>query len=82
MFRMKRMTALLMSVLIMGSIVCVPVMAAEATGEEPAAVREDAAGWQKINGAWYYFNADGAMLTGRQYVNGKWYNFSSSEVRL
>ena len=43
MFKMKRMTALLMSVLIMGSTVCAPAMAAEATGEETVAVQEEAA---------------------------------------
>ena len=43
MFRMKRMTALLMSVLIMGSTVCAPAMAAEATGEETATVQEETA---------------------------------------
>ncbi|MCR5810209.1 MAG: Ig-like domain-containing protein [Lachnospiraceae bacterium] len=35
MFKLKRMTALLMSVLLMGSTVCAPAMAAEVTGEEP-----------------------------------------------
>ena len=43
MFKMKRMTALLMSVLLMGSTVCTPAMAAEATGEETVAVQEEAA---------------------------------------
>ena len=43
MFNMKRMITFLMSVLIMGSTVCVPVMAAEATGEEPEVVQEAAA---------------------------------------
>ena len=41
MFRMKRMTALLMSVLLMESTVCLPAMAAEAPGEEPAVVQEE-----------------------------------------
>ena len=41
MFNMKRMTALLMSVLIVGSAVCVSAMAAEAPVEEPGVVQED-----------------------------------------
>ena len=41
MFRIRRMTALLVSVLLMGSTVCVPAMAAEAPIEEPGAVLED-----------------------------------------
>ena len=41
MFRMRRMTALLMSVLLMGSTACTPAMAAEATGEEPVVVQEE-----------------------------------------
>ena len=43
MFKMKRMTALLMSVLLMGSTVCAPAMAAEVTGEEQGAVQEEVA---------------------------------------
>lgn len=29
--------------------------------------------WGKINNAWYFFGADGYMLTGWQMINGKWY---------
>ena len=43
MFKLKRMTALLMSVLLMGSTVCAPAMAAEVTGEEQGAVQEEVA---------------------------------------
>ena len=43
MFKMKRMTALVMSVLLMGSTICAPAMAAEVTGEEQGAVQEEAA---------------------------------------
>ena len=41
MFKLKRMTALLMSVLLMGSTVCAPAMAAEVTGEEPENAAEN-----------------------------------------
>ena len=30
-------------------------------------------GWKKINGKWYYFNADGAMQTGWVKYYEKWY---------
>lgn len=29
--------------------------------------------WEKINGEWYLFDADGWMLTGWQYRDGNWY---------
>ena len=41
MFKMKRMTALLMSILLMGSTVCAPAMAAEVNGEEPENAAEN-----------------------------------------
>ena len=41
MFNMKRMTALLMSALIMGSTICAPAMAAETTGPEPEVIQEE-----------------------------------------
>ena len=42
MFRIKRITILFMSALLMGSTVCTPVMAAEESGEPIAAVQEEA----------------------------------------
>lgn len=30
-------------------------------------------GWERIDGKWYLFDADGWMLTGWQQVGGKWY---------
>ena len=41
MFNIKRMTALLMSAILMGSTVCVPAMAAEVTGEEQVVLQEE-----------------------------------------
>ena len=41
MFRIKRITILFMSALLMGSTVCAPVMAAEESGEPIASVREE-----------------------------------------
>ena len=35
-------------------------------------------GWQKIGGAWYYFNRDGEMLTGWQTIGGQEYLLKSS----
>lgn len=34
---------------------------------------EAAGGWRYIDGSWYYFNADGYMLTDWCELNGKWY---------
>ena len=42
MFRIKRITILFMSALLMGATVCAPVMAAEESGEPIAAVQEEA----------------------------------------
>ena len=42
MFRIKRITILFMSALLMGATVCTPVMAAEESGEPIAAVQEEA----------------------------------------
>ena len=44
MFRIKRITILFMSALLMGSTVCTPVMAAEESGEPIASVQQEAAG--------------------------------------
>lgn len=41
MINIKRMTALLMSAILMGSTVCVPAMAAEVTGEEQVVLQEE-----------------------------------------
>ncbi len=30
-------------------------------------------GWQKVNGKWYYFDANGNVVIGWVQVNGKWY---------
>lgn len=38
--------------------------------ENGAPVRND---WRKVNNYWYWFNADGTMLTGWQWINGKCY---------
>ena len=34
--------------------------------------------WEAISGSWYYFDADGWMVTGWQQIEGKWYYFSGS----
>ncbi|MDO4788703.1 MAG: InlB B-repeat-containing protein [Johnsonella sp.] len=31
--------------------------------------------WKQIGAEWYYFDADGKMLTGWQQINGSWYYF-------
>ena len=36
--------------------------------------------WQKINGNWYYFDANSYMVTGDRTINGKVYHFGSSGV--
>ena len=37
-----------------------------------------ASSWQKIDGAWYYFNPEGnQMITGWRQIDGKWYYFRS-----
>ena len=35
-------------------------------------------GWEEIYGKWYYFDAEGWMVTGWQYVSGKWYYLAES----
>ena len=37
-----------------------------------------ATGWARDGGAWYYFNAGGAMMTGWQQVGGNWYYLKDS----
>ncbi|CTF58525.1 choline-binding protein, partial [Streptococcus pneumoniae] len=32
-----------------------------------------ATGWAKVNGSWYYLNANGAMATGWLQYNDSWY---------
>ena len=32
--------------------------------------------WEKVNGKWYYFGADGYMVTGRQEIDGETYFFN------
>ena len=44
MFRIKRITILFMSALLMGSTVCTPIMAAEESGEPIASVQQEATG--------------------------------------
>lgn len=44
MFRIKRITILFMSALLMGATVCTPIMAAEESGEPIASVQQEAAG--------------------------------------
>ena len=34
--------------------------------------------WEKIGGAWYYFDEDGIMLNGWQKIDGIWYYFRNS----
>ena len=34
--------------------------------------------WQKLDGEWYYFDADGYAVTGWRQISGKWYYFNSS----
>lgn len=35
--------------------------------------------WGKINQTWYYFGADGYMMTGWQFINGQWYYLTEAE---
>ncbi len=35
--------------------------------------------WGVINGSWYYFNAQGIMVTGWSLINGQWYYFNPAE---
>lgn len=35
--------------------------------------------WALIGGRWYYFNAEGQMMTGWQYINGVWYYLATAE---
>ena len=37
-------------------------------------------GWQKIDGMWHYYDANGAALTGWQKLSGRWYYFNGSGV--
>ena len=39
-------------------------------------------GWQKKDGYWYYYDANGAKVTGWQSIGGKWYYFNSSGAML
>ena len=41
MYKMKRIIALVMTALLIGSTACGPVLAAEVTGEEPVSVQEE-----------------------------------------
>ena len=40
------------------------------------------AGWQKIDGKWYYYNSNGAKTTGWQKVSGKWYYMNKDGIML
>lgn len=35
--------------------------------------------WSQIDNVWYYFGADGYMMTGWQFINGKWYYLTETE---
>ena len=37
-------------------------------------------GWKKIDGDWYYFDADGAMKTRWLGLNGKWYYLGTNGI--
>ena len=37
-------------------------------------------GWQKIDGNWYYYKADGNLATGWHKVGGKWYYMDESGI--
>ena len=36
------------------------------------------AGWQQVDGVWYYYNDDGSLATGWQKIDGAWYYFEDS----
>ena len=35
-------------------------------------------GWKQVNGAWYYYDSNGNVVTGLQQINGKYYYFDKS----
>ena len=41
-----------------------------------------AVGWKKLNGAWYYFNPSGHMITGWLKVDGKYYYLNPSDGKM
>ena len=39
-------------------------------------------GWREVDGAWYYFNGSGAMVTGLTEINGQLYYLNPSDGRM
>lgn len=39
-------------------------------------------GWQKIDGKWYYYHADKAIVGDCAYINGSWYSFDQDGVMI
>ena len=85
---MKKKIIILLSIIVVGMQVVMPISAVDTTG----IWMKDSVGWwynntdgtypyscwKLIDNEWYYFNDSGYMVTGWQFINGNWYYFTPS----